>query len=321
MGVIRDGDGDRAERIARALLEGGLHAVEITATTPSAFETLGRLAAAYPQAVLGIGTVRKREHLEVAAGSGARFAVSPHTSLDLIQAGRTLGLTMIPGALTPTEIVAAGEAGADFVKVFPVAAVGGASYLRYLRGPLPDISYWVSGQVAMAEISDFLGAGAELIGLTSALTAALPEELESEVKKRAELAVQLVADHREGTALLTIAVGERQIEVGMKAIRRLPGAEHTRLEALVPGRRGHAVRLQVLLQSAGIPPEATLRAVSHDGFARTLSARTLYDGGLLHYATDGHPLGRDQGGPLRLYIVQGTDQCDNLKGVARIEIV
>ncbi len=318
VGVIRDGDGARAERIARGLLEAGLQAVEITATTPDAFEILARLATDYPQAVLGIGTARTVAHLEAAEAAKAGFVVSPHTDPHLIRAGRSLGLVVIPGALTPTEIVTATEAGADLVKVFPVAAVGGAAYLRYLRGPLPDPDYWVSGQVALAEIGDYLAAGATLIGLTSALTADLDQDLEADLRRRVDTATRAVDDHREGAALLTIAVHDRTVELGMKALRHLPDAEHTRLDALVPGRHGHAVRLRVLLKSAGIPADATVQLTSHDGFARAVPAQALYEGGVLHYATDGHPLGRDQGGPLRLYIAQGTDQCDNMKGLSRI---
>lgn len=324
VGVVRNGDGARAEQIARVLLEAGLPALEVTANTPGVFETIAKLCADFPHAILGVGTVRTTSHLRSAVSAGARFVVSPHTDRGLIHAAKGSGLTVIPGALTPTEIVTAQTTGADFVKVFPISTAGGPSYLRALAGPLPDVAIWVSGQVSLAEIPDYLAAGAELIGLTGALTAGLPDapaEAARVLHERALQANQAVIDFRDGTALLTIRVGDRVAEVGMKALRRVPGTEHSRLEALVPGRRGHAVRLRVLLQSAGLPPEAEVRLVSHDGFTRTVSARALYEGGLLHYATDGHPLGRDQGGPLRLYIVHGTEQCDNLKGLARIETV
>ena len=324
VGVIRDGDGARALRIARGLLEGGLQAVEITATTPDAFGSIRALGSSFADAVLGIGTVRTLEQLEAAAQAGARFVVSPHTDVRLIEAAARMDIAVIPGGLTPTEIVTAAEAGADFVKVFPISAVGGPAYLRYVRGPLPDINYWVSGQVALEDIGDYLGAGAQLVGLTSALTGGLPEDaaaFDETVRQRASTALKAVHDFRDGAALLKMVVGSSHFDIGMKALRKLPGAEHTRLEALIPGRRGHAVRLRVLLQSAGIPAETIVRLVSQDGFERTVTASTLYEGGLLHYATDGHALGKDQGGPLRLYIVQGNDQCDNVKGLTRIETV
>lgn len=325
VGVVRDGDQQRAARISRGLLQAGLPSVEITATTPGAFEIVEELAIAYPSAVLGVGTIRTVEQLEAAAGRGARFVVSPHTDLRLIDAAHDLDLAVIPGALTPTEIVTASDAGADFVKIFPISSMGGTAYLRSLMGPLPQVSYWVSGQVGLAEVGDYLRAGAELIGLTAALTADLPTDTDADfdaaVRSRALAALKAVVDFRDGAALLTVVVGDRRIELGLKAIRRVPGNEHTRLEALVPGRRGHAIWLRVLLGSAGLPPDAQVRLVSLDGFERVVSARALYDGGLLHYATDGHPLGRDQGGPLRLYIVHGNDHCDNIKALDRIETI
>ena len=320
VGVIRDRDGLRAARIARCALEGGLRAVEITATTPDAFDTIKALSETHPDAVLGIGTVRTPAHLEAAARARATFAVSPHTDPNLIRMGRDLGLTMIPGGLSPTEIVTASEAGADFVKVFPVAAVGGPKYLRYLRGPLPDVHYWVSGQVALNEVADYLSAGAELIGLTGAITADLPNDFDDTVRSRAAQAVRAVFAHRESGALLTIVVDGRSTSLDLNALRELPASEHTPLDALVPGRRGQAVRLRSVLQSMAIAKEATVDVSSDDGFVRTVPARDLYDGGLVHYATDGHPLARDQGGPLRLYIAQGSDQCDNLKALTRIEV-
>jgi DMSO/TMAO reductase YedYZ molybdopterin-dependent catalytic subunit len=120
---------------------------------------------------------------------------------------------------------------------------------------------------------------------------------------------------------LTLRVGNRAVDIGLKELRRLPGSAHTTLEAVVPGRRGHAVRMGALLRSALVPEDATLRLVSRDGFARTLPAQALYAGGLLHWASDGHPLTAADGGPLRLYIVGGQDQCDNVKGLSEIAVV
>ncbi|MEM7674660.1 MAG: molybdopterin-dependent oxidoreductase [Myxococcota bacterium] len=319
VGAVRDGDGSRAARIARALAEVGLQALHLSTTTPRAFETVKVLSAEYPHVIFGIGGVTKASHVEAAVVSGARFIVCPHTDSDLVATAQNQGLAAIPGALTPTEIITARQAGADFVKIFPISAMGGPAYLRMLSGPLPDIGFMASGAVEIDILDDYLAAGAELVELTDALTVDLPQDLEATAVARAENAVRAIMRFKEGVALLTIAVGPREAEVGMKAIRRLPGSEHTRLDALFPGRRGHAVRLRMLLQSAGVPYEGRLRLISLDGFARTIDTQRLYDGGLLHYATDGHPIGKDRGGPLRVYIVNGVDQCDNLKGLCRIE--
>jgi len=113
--------------------------------------------------------------------------VSPHTDPVLIEAVRKTHLVSIPGALTPTEILLARAAGADFVKIFPVSAVGGARYLRLLRAPVGGVPFWVSGTVAIEDIEEMFEAGASLIGLTSALFSDLPEALgEAAANRRGE---------------------------------------------------------------------------------------------------------------------------------------
>ena len=323
VGVVRDGDARRARLITEALLEAGLRAVEITTTTPGCFEILADLArvAERAGAVLGAGTVRSAEHAAAARAAGAHFVVSPHTDPAVIAASLAQGLVSIPGAMTPTEIIAARSAGADVVKLFPISAVGGPKMLRLLRGPMPEVPCWVSGEVALEEIEAYVAAGASLVGLTGALTAELPDDVGAPIARRAARALELLARARDGGPLLTLAAGGRMGSVGLKELRRLPGSEHTPLEAVLPGRRGHAVRARLLLQSVGIPPSARVRIASEDGFAREIGAQSLYDGGFIHFATDGHPLGRAEGGPLRLFIVGGGDVCDNVKALSRIEAV
>lgn len=323
VGVVRSERRERAEALARALVEGGMRAVEITATTPGAFEIVADLVIANPPptTVLGIGTVRTEREVDRAQQAGARFVVSPHTDKAIIQRAVQQHLVSIPGAMTPTEILAARAAGADIVKVFPIDAVGKASFVRRLKGPLPDVPLWVSGDVAISEIDGYLEAGVSLIGLTSALTADLVEPLDVAVKARAKSAIDAVARARAGAPLLTFLVEGRRGVVGLKELRRLPGSEHTPLESVVSGRRGHAVRMRVLLESALVPREAKLEVVSADGFVRPVDAAALFEGGFLHYATDGHALSVEEGGPLRLYIVGGDSQCDNVKGLAEIRVV
>ncbi len=323
VGVVRSERRERAAAIARALVDGGMRAVEVTATTPGAFDIIAELAQAFPPpaTVLGVGTVRTPREVDRALEAGARFIVSPHTDRAIIQHTVQNNLVSIPGAMTPTEILTARAAGADIVKVFPVDAVGKANFVRRLRGPLPDVPLWVSGDVAVGEIDAYLEAGVSLIGLTSALTADLVEPIEDAVKRRAKEAMDAVARARAGAPLLTFVVNGRRGAVGLKELRRLPGSEHTPLESAVQGRRGHAVRMRVLLESALVDRAATVEVVSADGFARAVEAQALYDGGYLHYATDGHALSIEEGGPLRLYIVGADSQCDNVKGLAEIRVV
>ncbi len=324
VGVVRSRDPRHAEALFNGLLEGGLRAIEVTATTPGCFDLLrdAHERARRSGIVLGVGTVRTSAELNAAAESGAQFIVSPHTNVGLVAEAKAKGLVVIPGALTPTEIVAARTAGAHFVKVFPVSAMGGPTYVKLLSGPLPDVPLWVSGDVQLDEIPAYLAAGAKLIGLTSALDpGALTENPLAEARSRAGAALEALAGAQKPAPLLNLVVGGQTHGIGLKEIRRLPGSEHIRLESMVPGRRGHGIRLGVLLRAAGLPETATLRITSTDGFSREMSAQQIYEDGILHWATDGRPLTPGEGGPLRLYLVQGDDQCDNVKGLSEIAVI
>lgn len=324
VGVVRSRDGARAAEVFGGLLEGGLRALEVTATTPGAFDLVRTHAerAARAGVALGVGTIRTEAEVDAAADAGARFVVSPHTDADRIRQAKARGLVVIPGAFTPTEILAARAAGADVVKVFPVSAGGGPKLVRLLRGPLPDVPLWVSGDVRLDEVAAYVQAGVQLIGLTSVLdpgpSAADPR---GAARARAGAALEALAKAKEDAPLLKVVTPRGVHEIGLREIRRLPGAEHTALEALVRGRRGAAVRLRVLLAAAGLPEGAKLELVSIDGFTRELDAVSLMQQGFLHWATDGHPLTPAEGGPLRLYVVGGDDQCDNLKGLSEIRII
>ena len=321
--VVRAAGAERAQAMAEAALEAGLSALEITACTPGAFALLRHLSARFPRVVLGVGTVRGTEALDRARDAGARFVVSPHTDPALVGGARTRGLIAIPGAFTPTEILAAHAAGADFVKLFPVSAGGGPAFVRQLRGPLPDVPLWVSGDVAIADVPAYRAAGAQLVGLTSALFGQLDELPEAELRRlvaaRAAAALGAVRAPPPDRALLAVEGPSERLALsladleGAAAAARIPA-----LDALVPGRPGRAVRLRGFLERAGIGAEDTVELESADGFVRTVPGRALLDGGLVQIATPEGPLARSAGGPVRLFVLDGSDRCDNVKGLARI---
>lgn len=319
--VIRTDDRDRAEAMIEGILEGGFRAVEITATTPGCFDLIGALAerARRGRIALGIGTIRTLAQLEAAEMAGAGFVVSPHTDPLLVKRSKDLGLVCIPGAATASEVIMGRNAGADVVKLFPISTLGGPRFVRLLRGPLPDVPFWVSGDVAIDELDSYLEAGAQLIGLTSALTADLDDPRQG-AKSRAMAALEAIARARDAKALLSFSQAGRTVAMGLKELRRLPGSEHRPLETIVPGRRGHVVHLRLLLRGAGIPAEAQLTLRSADGQTRHLPAKALYEGGYLQFAQDGQTLTRADGGPLRLFIVGGANQCDNLKSLVEISV-
>jgi 2-dehydro-3-deoxyphosphogluconate aldolase/(4S)-4-hydroxy-2-oxoglutarate aldolase len=157
------------DEIAGALWRGGVVAIEVTMTTPGALEAIRRLSRAKPDGTLvGAGTVLDPEAAVAAVGAGAEFAVSPVTDVGVIDACRRLGTLAVPGALTPTEILAAWHRGADIVKVFPATALG-PQYFRDLKGPLPGIRLMPTGGVGPANAKAFIDAGACAVAVGSSL--------------------------------------------------------------------------------------------------------------------------------------------------------
>ncbi|MEM8639835.1 MAG: bifunctional 4-hydroxy-2-oxoglutarate aldolase/2-dehydro-3-deoxy-phosphogluconate aldolase [Cyanobacteria bacterium P01_G01_bin.54] len=167
--VIRASTFDQGYQMATCALVGGLTSVEITWTTPRAAELVQQLHQAFPAGAIGVGTIRTEAQLSAAVAAGAAFAFAPHTDVALIQRARSLGLPMVPGAMTPTEIVTAWQAGATAVKVFPIQAVGGAAYLRAIAAPLGQIPLIPTGGVTLEQTPALLKAGAIAVGLGSQL--------------------------------------------------------------------------------------------------------------------------------------------------------
>jgi 2-dehydro-3-deoxyphosphogluconate aldolase/(4S)-4-hydroxy-2-oxoglutarate aldolase len=166
--IIRAESSDGLLECARALAAGGLSAIELTMTTPGAIPMLEKCAAALPDFVFGLGTVLDPETARAGILAGARFIVTPSTNLRTIELCRRYGVPIFPGALTPTEIVTAWEAGADAVKVFP-AEFFGPGYIKAVKAPLPQIDLVPTGGVTPETIGDFLRAGATACAAGSAL--------------------------------------------------------------------------------------------------------------------------------------------------------
>lgn len=168
--VIRTTNAETAIRAVEAVLEGGVRCVEITMTVERALSALEKVADRYGDTVLlGAGTVLDPETARSCMLAGAQFFVTPSLKLETIEMAKRYSKVVIPGALTPTEILTAWEAGADAVKVFPCNAVGGAAYIKALRGPFPHIDLVPTGGVSLETIGDFLRAGATAVGIGSEL--------------------------------------------------------------------------------------------------------------------------------------------------------
>ena|SRR5579862_7325780 len=168
--VLRAPSAEAAIAAAAAIEAGGVPVLEVTMTVPGAIEVIAAIAKAHQGRVLvGAGTVLDPETARACILAGAQFVVSPALNVKTIELCNRYSVPIIPGALTPTEIVAAWEAGADVVKVFPCSAVGGAKYLSALKGPLPHIHLIPTGGVSLATAADFLAAGAFALGVGSDL--------------------------------------------------------------------------------------------------------------------------------------------------------
>ncbi|HEY7838301.1 MAG TPA: bifunctional 4-hydroxy-2-oxoglutarate aldolase/2-dehydro-3-deoxy-phosphogluconate aldolase [Terriglobales bacterium] len=164
--VIRADSAEQAARAAEALLEAGIRTIEITFTVPGAVGCMAALASRHGDAmVVGAGTVLDAQQCEAAIDAGAQFIVSPSLRPEVIATAQRRGTTVLPGALTPTEVLTAWEAGADFVKIFPCDALGGARYIKALRGPFPHIAFVPTGGVSLETAAAFLEAGAAALGV------------------------------------------------------------------------------------------------------------------------------------------------------------
>jgi 2-dehydro-3-deoxyphosphogluconate aldolase/(4S)-4-hydroxy-2-oxoglutarate aldolase len=163
--VIRSESPDHLVRVVQALAEGGVTAAEITLTVPDAIEVIRRVRKELGDSiVLGAGSVLDPETARAALLAGAEYIVGPTINLDVIRLCRRYDKVVMPGAFTPTEVVAAWEAGADVVKIFP-SDIGGPPYLKALRGPLPQVRMMPTGGVNLATAEAFLKAGACCLGI------------------------------------------------------------------------------------------------------------------------------------------------------------
>lgn len=168
--VIRVPTTSQAMDVAQALMRGGSHLIEVTMTVEGALEVIKTLRGIVPEGTwVGAGTVLDGRMAAQALEAGAQFIVSPSLSMEAISVARQAEAVVIPGAMTPTEVLKAWEAGADLVKVFPVSALGGPSYIRALKGPLPHIGLVPTGGVSPDNAPEFIRAGAVAVGMGSEL--------------------------------------------------------------------------------------------------------------------------------------------------------
>lgn len=168
--VLRARNTSQALAIVQAMLLGGVTVVEVTMTVPGAIDVIKQLKREYfGELLLGSGTVTTAAEAQATIDAGAEFVVSPSLHPEVISVTKKNGKLSIPGALTPTEVITAYRAGADYVKVFPCSAMGGASYLKSLLAPFPFLKLIPTGGVTLETAESFVRAGARALGVGSDL--------------------------------------------------------------------------------------------------------------------------------------------------------
>lgn len=199
MPVLRARSADEARALVEALVAGGIAIMEVTMTVPGAVDLLRTLKKEYgDRLLLGSGTVTTADQAAATIDAGAEFVVSPSLHPDVIAKTKALGKVSIPGALTPTEAITAWRAGADYVKIFPCSAVGGASYLKALLAPFPELRLIPTGGVTLATAPDFLKAGARALGVGTDLVnaKAIAEGHPETVTATARAYMEIIAAYR-----------------------------------------------------------------------------------------------------------------------------
>jgi 2-dehydro-3-deoxyphosphogluconate aldolase/(4S)-4-hydroxy-2-oxoglutarate aldolase len=199
--VLRAKNEKQALTIVEAMIAGGVTVVEVTLTVPGAVGVIQALKKEYGEnLLLGSGTVTTADEAEATIEAGAEFVVSPSFHPDVVERTKQLGKLSIPGSLTPTEVITAWRAGADYVKIFPCSAMGGAPYLKALLAPFPRLKLIPTGGVTVQTAESFLQAGARALGVGSDLVnlAAVDAGHPETITATAKAYLKILADFRAG---------------------------------------------------------------------------------------------------------------------------
>jgi 2-dehydro-3-deoxyphosphogluconate aldolase / (4S)-4-hydroxy-2-oxoglutarate aldolase len=195
---IRVSDPAQARFAAEAVHRAGISIAEITMTVPGAIDLIGELARTEPELILGAGTVLDEETARRCVGAGASFLTSPGLILEVLEFAVKSDVVAMPGALTPTEVITAWKAGADFVKIFPCSQLGGEKYIRALKVPLPQVCLIASGGVNQQTAASLILAGASALGVGAELMPreALRLRREEQIQELARRFMAMVRDAR-----------------------------------------------------------------------------------------------------------------------------
>jgi len=200
--VIRAANPAEASHAVEAICAGGISVVEITMTVPDAIALLAEVARAKSDYLIGAGTVLTGRQAEMCIEAGAKFLVSPGLSGDVIRTAARHNILAIPGAFTPSEVMAAKELGANVIKIFPCGSGGGPSHIKALRAPFPDCRFIPTGGVSLQNAQEYFSAGAFALGIGAELAdlAAIRRNEHHKITDAARSLSALVRKHQEQTA-------------------------------------------------------------------------------------------------------------------------
>ena len=196
--AIRVSTAERARFAVEALFRSGIPVAEVTMTVPKGCDVIAEMSKMIPDMVIGAGTVLDTETARRCLDSGAQFLTSPGFVPEVVEFALNNDVVVFPGAMTPSEVIAAWEAGSDFVKVFPCDALGGHHYIRTLKVPLPQVKLIASGGVNQQTASEFILAGASALGIGGQLIPeeALSKRKEEQIHELARRYLSMVKDAR-----------------------------------------------------------------------------------------------------------------------------
>jgi 2-dehydro-3-deoxyphosphogluconate aldolase/(4S)-4-hydroxy-2-oxoglutarate aldolase len=218
---VRTASAEDAHFAADAVAGAGIPIVEITMTIPGAIDMIAYLTKHIPGVLVGAGTVLDAEIARKCIDAGAGFLTGPCLDLPVIEVAKKQNIAMLAGALTPSEIHAAWDAGADFIKVFPCSALGGPSYIRALKGPFPKIPLLAAGGVNQQNAGDFILSGAAALGIGSELVPreAIEKRRAAQIQELARRFLRLVTAARARLAPLSDEVERRRVARRSDAVR------------------------------------------------------------------------------------------------------
>jgi 2-dehydro-3-deoxyphosphogluconate aldolase/(4S)-4-hydroxy-2-oxoglutarate aldolase len=197
--AIRVSTPELARFAIEAINRAGIPIAEVTMTVPNALDVISQLARSLPEMIVGAGTVLDTETAQRCLDAGAKFLTSPGLVMEVVEFAVRKDLVVFPGVLTPTDVITAWKAGADFVKIFPCAQVGGPAYIRALKVPLPQVPLIASGGVNQQSAPNFIRAGATALGIGSELIPheALHRRQEAQIHELARRFLAMVKNTRE----------------------------------------------------------------------------------------------------------------------------